>query len=116
MSNLPIWAVAILGLIWAPFVETLLYQYAIIEIVTWITKKTAGKEYMIFASIASAIFFSLSHDYSAPYMIFTFFLGLYLSFVYIFFRIKYKSKTLAYLATVLMHFIFNISPFIETVF
>lgn len=116
MANLPIWVVAILGLVFVPLFETFLFQYMIIEIVSWITKKTSGKEYIIFAGIVSAIIFSLSHDYSPAYMIVMLFSGLYLSFVYIYFRIRNESKTKGYLATVLMHFILNLIPFIQTVF
>ena len=116
MANRPIWVVTILGLVFVPLFETFLFQYMIIEIVSWITKKTSGKEYIIFAGIVSAIIFSLSHDYSPAYMIVTLFSGLYLSFVYIYFRIRNESKTKGYLATVLMHFILNLIPFIQTVF
>lgn len=105
--------VILVGLLLSPLIETLLFQFLTIELIRWITNKTSGRPYAIFAGIISAAVFALMHFYSVKYIVSTFFIGLYLSFVYLFFCVKTGKKIKGFFATVLMHFLLNLLPFAQ---
>lgn len=113
MSGQSIIFVVLVGLLLSPLIETFLFQFLTIEFIRWITNKTSGRPYAIFAGIISAAAFGLMHFYSVKYIVSTFLLGLYLSFVYIFFCVKTGKKTRGFFATVLMHFLLNLLPFAQ---
>ena len=105
--------VILVGLLLSPLIETLIFQFLTIEFIRWITKKTSGRPYSIFAGIISAATFALMHFYSAKYIVSAFITGLYLSFVYIFFCVNTGEKKRGFFATVLMHLLLNLLPFAQ---
>lgn len=105
--------VVLVGLLLSPLIETLLFQFLTIEFIRWITKKTSGRPYSIFAGIISAAAFASMHFYSVKYIVSAFIIGLYLSFVYLFFCVKTGKKMRGFFATVLMHFLLNLLPFAQ---
>jgi len=108
--------VFILGLIVAPIVETIVYQFMVIEAVKSITKHIIGSDYyLVFSGIISALIFSLVHNYSTLYVVYAFFFGLYLSFSYSYIANRYQSRFLAILCTTLFHFLHNSFPFLSVV-
>ncbi len=102
---------ALLGLFAAPLFETFFFQYLIIETGKLITRLSTGASYVIFSGIVSAILFGVFHNYSIGYVLVMSFFGLYLSFTYIFFCVKYRSKLRAFWATAMLHFLCNLLPF-----
>ena len=81
----------------APLVETFLFQYLPIEIL----KKKLSRGYLL---IFSSALFGLSHFYSIPYMLKTFFIGLVLAASYIFWI---QQKPHKFIITVAIHSLFN---------
>lgn len=84
-----------------PILETLIYQYGIIEILNSI-KYFKGKNVII--AIISALLFGISHNYSLLYIFFGFSIGLVLAYSYI----VYKQKDFsAFWVVVWIHCIRN---------
>jgi len=115
MSGRNIIFALIVGLLMAPILETLVHQFIVIEAVKSITRRIVGSDYLVFSGIISALIFSLVHNYSTLYVVYAFFIGLYLSFSYIYIASRYKSRALAILCTALLHFLINSFPFLSVV-
>lgn len=69
----------------APLFETLIYQYVVIEILSF--KILKGKKLII--AIISALMFAIGHTYSFLYVFYTFIIGLILAYSYL----TYKEKS-----------------------
>ncbi len=70
-----IWMEILIGIFCAPIVETLIFQYAIIE--------TVKKRFNItFACLGSAFLFSILHFYNIFYFLYSFIAGLLLAYAY----------------------------------
>lgn len=69
----------------APILETLIFQYGVIEILNHISY-FKGKNLVI--AIISAILFGVVHSYSVLYMFFGFIIGLLLAYSYILYKKK----------------------------
>lgn len=72
----------------APLLETLIFQYAIIDFVLTRFKSPPA------AMLTSAIAFGLTHVYSPQYILATFFSGLLFAFLYLVFRFKNQQPVL----------------------
>lgn len=72
----------LIGIIFAPLLETLLFQMIPIVLLRRITPPINGKRNHIFPCLVSAILFSLAHNYSISYAMLAFCMGLCLSSVY----------------------------------
>ena len=96
----------ILTVIVTPIIETLIYQYAIIEIVFRILKSNKTT----IAILLSSVIFGLSHFYSITYITATFILGLLFSCVYVIAR-KRNDVNPYWLLTVI-HGSINLMAFI----
>lgn len=92
----------------APLVETVLYQYAIIDITLFLSKLIFKKELIVLSIILSAICYSLSHLYDYVYMIQMVIAGLLFSIFYN--VIKQRNKN-AFLYSLLVHLICNLLVF-----
>lgn len=89
------------SLIFAPIVETFIYQTIIIQglrLFTWFRSQP-----FIVASI-SALLFGVSHSYSIYYIIFAFLIGLLLAYSYLVYLYRKESS---FWVTVAIHFIRN---------
>lgn len=73
------------GSILAPIIETLIFQYAVIEILNAVK---ILKEKNIAIVIISAVLFGISHSYSYLYVFYAFIIGLLLAYSYL----TYKKK------------------------
>jgi len=83
----------------APLVETLLFQYSIIDYITTTFKSQS------LAILLSAIAFGLTHYYSQGYIVATFFSGILFAFMFLVFRAKNKSGILCIMAA---HALYNL--------
>lgn len=91
----------IVGSIVGPIIETLIFQYGIIEI---LSDKKIFKEKKIIVAIISALLFGSTHSYSFLYVIYAFLIGLVLAYSYI----TYKKKSFsAFWVVVIIHCIRN---------
>ena len=85
----------LLGIFLAPLVETLIFQFGIIE--------TAKKRLSpFFCCLVSALFFGAIHLYNMYYFLFTFFVGLIFAYLYIIGGTKLKGFFLV-LVTHMIH-------------
>lgn len=75
----------IVGSILAPLIETLIFQYAVIEKLSSI-KILKGKNIVV--SIISAALFGISHSYSYLYIFYGFIIGLLLAYAYLIYKKK----------------------------
>lgn len=91
----------VIAVLFVPFFETFLYQFAVIEILY----KKCSKILLCFLS---AFFFSLSHSYSLYYIAFTFFMGLSLAYLYV----LGKPKNRSFIMVFAVHLIYNLIVFI----
>lgn len=87
----------------APFLETLIFQFGIIEFI----KKMKGKDSL--AILISALAFSLAHAYSIVYILMMIPSALILAVYYSYLR--KGSRTLAYLSVSLLHLCYNTIAF-----
>ncbi len=92
------------GLIVAPLLETLIYQYVPIRVLLSIK---ALQKYPVVSIIVSIITFSLAHT-NPPIIIFS---GVVLAYNFYCFQ-KYKSVRFAYWSTVLLHFFYNLVTYL----
>lgn len=92
----------------APLIETLIFQkwfYNLFSLIDWLNR------YKIFIILISAVAFGLIHFYSLSYIIYNFFIGALLMFIYI---IKINRKP--YWTVVILHSLMNLySIFIDPI-
>jgi len=82
-----------------PLLETLIFQYAIIDYIT-------GKQRQeLLAILVSAFCFCLTHFFSLQYMVATFCSGIWFAFIFLVFRAKNSS---AFLWTFVAHAAYNL--------
>jgi len=91
----------------APVVETLIFQYGVIELFF----KLKNKNKVLFAALASAILFSLSHYYNLLYILGAFILGLGFAFFYIIAKSRKDINPFWFLASI--HSLLNLVAFIS---
>ena len=85
----------------APFIETFLFQYlAYLILSRWI-----GIKNQMLCIIIMSIIFSSMHDYHWLYIIMTFFGGLILNTLYLYY---YRHTRYSFMLTVLFHALFNL--------
>lgn len=89
------------GVLLIPLLETLIFQYAIIESIR-------GKLRLRYVAIISAACFSLTHLYSTPYLLYAFFSGLIMSVLYFLQESTLRSFGMVWLA----HLLFNLLAFL----
>lgn len=90
-----------LGSLLAPIFETFVFQYVPIEL---LYKIKIEKHKNFFILIVSALFFSLTHTYSFIYIVYSFVIGIFLSYTYI----LYKKKNFhPFLIVVIIHSLRN---------
>lgn len=90
-----------LSLVFAPIVETFIYQTLIIRglrIFTWFKRRP------LIIALISAILFGVSHEYSLYYMFFAFLIGLLLAYSYLMYLYRKESS---FIVTAAIHFIRN---------
>lgn len=85
----------------APFIETLIFQSLVIELLEKI-KILNEKKYIIV--IISAILFGISHSYSYIYIFYAGILGLFLGYAYIVYQKKHFSP---FLMVIIIHSLRN---------
>lgn len=93
----------LIAVILAPFLETLIFQYAIISFILNKMPKA-----LLFSCFVSAVLFGLSHFYSPEYVLKTFFSGLLFGTLYL---IVLTKKANAILIVSTAHAIFNLIGF-----
>lgn len=95
-------------LLLGPIIETGLYQYAIIDLTILFTKFVFKKELIVVAILLSAICYSLSHSFDYLYMAQMVIAGS----TYSIFYIVTKQKNInAFIYTVILHSLCNLSLF-----
>ncbi|WP_160692258.1 CPBP family intramembrane glutamic endopeptidase [Clostridium sp. C2-6-12] len=75
----------IIGSIIGPLIETFIFQYGIIEI---LSSTKIFKEKNIIIAVISSLLFGISHSYSYIYMVYAFIIGLLLAYSYFVYRKK----------------------------
>lgn len=99
----------------APIVESLIYQYGIIEIGLWIREKLKVPSiHWFIPGLLSAILFGISHKYNWSYVFVTLTIGILLSAVYYYTRKRFGSA-LALVICIIIHGVNNIGAFIGKV-
>ena len=96
----------------APIVESLIYQFGIIESGLWIREKLkASSIHWFIPGLLSAILFGISHTYNWSYVFITLAIGILLAAVYYYTRKRFGS-TLALVMCIITHGVNNIGAFI----
>ena len=90
----------IMGVLIAPWLETLIFQYGIIELILLILRKFSRK--MTVAVVVSAMTFGFAHNYSPLYIAIITCIGFYYAMIYVFFRPYGKKSAFQKLAFVHM--------------
>lgn len=104
----------IVAIILAPIIETLIFQFLIIEIVYAFLIFIKLNEKIckcIFAILISSIAFGIAHNIHVLYMITAFFMGFQLAFLYIYYRTRF-GRLKAFFACLIVHSLVNLSSFI----
>ncbi|MCX6214933.1 CPBP family intramembrane glutamic endopeptidase [Spirosoma sp.] len=91
-------------LFWAPIIETLLFQYAIIELISSISNNR------ILVGLLSAFSFGVWHLFDINYFLFAFGIGLYFSHVYLATKNQF-NVSVANTTIIFIHFILNLRIF-----
>ncbi|MDP2412361.1 CPBP family intramembrane glutamic endopeptidase [Daejeonella sp.] len=94
--------------IFAPFVETLIFQYFLINLTISLTRFLFKKESIVLSIILPAAVFGLAHTYNYIYVVTTFVVGMLLNAFYII--IKYRKQD-AYSCTTIVHGLYNLFIF-----
>ena len=92
----------------APFVETLIFQYFLVNLGISLTRFLFKRESIFLAILLPAVGFGLSHTYSYIYMACTFVSGLIFNTFYII--VKYRKQD-AYSCTTMVHGLYNLFIF-----
>jgi len=92
--------------LFAPFIETLVFQYFLIEYL--FPKTSSGFREVILSSIA----FGLTHYYSIYYIILSFVTALFLGYAYILAR-RNKLPPSAFIIVFIIHFLYNLITFFQ---
>jgi hypothetical protein len=92
------------AVILAPVFETIIYQFSVIKIITWVIKNTVWS--FSIAISASAFLFALSHPFSIYYQINTFLVGLL--YAIIFLISQYRKDWPAFLVVLVLHASWNL--------
>ncbi|BFM41779.1 hypothetical protein CFS9_04200 [Flavobacterium sp. CFS9] len=96
----------VLFVIVGPLLETVLFQYAVIEICK------SGKMALKYCCLLSALVFASTHLYNVFYFLFAFVAGMLLAILYV----KGRSVKNAFLLTLIAHTIYNGIIFIMNVY
>jgi membrane protease YdiL (CAAX protease family) len=104
----------IVVVILAPLLESLLFQFIIIEAIILIFSYLKIKQDEVVAVIISSIFFSLTHTYSHFYLFISFIGGLILGSFYIF--AKNKKGMNGFLTVFIVHSFSNLITFLINLF
>lgn len=94
--------------IFAPLVETLIFQYFLINLSISLTRFLFKREYIILAIVMPAVAFGLAHSYNYIYMASTFISGLMVNTFYM--VVKYRRQD-AYSCTTIVHGLYNLFIF-----
>ncbi|WP_347067335.1 CPBP family intramembrane glutamic endopeptidase [Flavobacterium sp. WV_118_3] len=101
----PVW-IFVLTVILAPVVETLIFQYGIIEL----SLKVRSRYTKEMALIVSALVFGIEHGYNTIYIVFATIMGVALAFYYLLFK-KYTTG-FAIVAIMVLHALLNFISFL----
>ena len=104
----PLAGVFFVSVIAGPFIETLLYQYALIEGTLYYTGK--NRSGIVLAIVISALVFGISHLYNLVYMAAALCMGLSLAFTYI--RFKGRGDISPLMGVYTIHAGINLMAFI----
>ncbi|MBQ0085702.1 MAG: CPBP family intramembrane metalloprotease [Prevotella sp.] len=92
-------------LIFAPIVETLLFQFGVIELLLLLRKN--DRIYFSIACLISIVLFILSHGFRIEDILGVSAIGISLTYCYAFYRTK-ESRMKAFGLTSLLHFLYNV--------
>jgi hypothetical protein len=98
----------LLVVIFAPLVETLIFQYFLVNLSISLTMLLFKREYIILAIMMPAMAFGLAHTYNYIYMASTFVTGLLFNTFYM--VVKYRKQD-AYSCTTIVHGLYNLFIF-----
>ncbi|MDD1539444.1 type II CAAX prenyl endopeptidase Rce1 family protein [Riemerella anatipestifer] len=114
VDTLPREIVFFLTIIFAPIVETLVYQYTPYKLLRYFDFfKLKGNNRIYLLLFSSSIFFALSHPYSVTYIIYSFFVGLLFMYIFYYSYTIRKDGAYAFWLLVLIHMIINTLAFYE---
>jgi hypothetical protein len=103
-----IWEEFFTVIIFAPLVETLIFQYFLVNLSISLTRFLFKREYIILAIMMPAMAFGLAHTYNCIYMASTFVTGLLFNTFYM--VVKYRKQD-AYSCTTIVHGLYNLFIF-----
>ncbi len=98
-----------LVVIFAPIIETALFQYLILGLVLSIIESIFKREHFYTGAVIAAVCFALFHYYNFGYVLVTFFAGL--SFNLFYHIIKLQGRN-AFVHTVIVHATYNLILFL----
>jgi hypothetical protein len=97
------WEKFVFGVLIGPLVETFIFQFLIEKIFNSIFKN------IIFLTLFSAILFGLNHHYGGFYILYSFILGFYFTYLYL---VLLRLKRKAFLTVLLLHSFYNLFVFL----
>jgi len=111
-ENLTTTKLLLLAVFFAPIIESLIYQYGIIELGLFVRVKLDSipiPSYM--PGLMSAVLFGISHQYNWNYVLITSLMGLCLASVYYYTRKRF-GVSLAFVMCVIVHGVNNLVAFL----
>jgi hypothetical protein len=99
----------VMAIVFIPLLETIIFQAAIINIVSWLLQKISFYN-LIIPIILSSVAFALVHSYHLTYIIVGFLVGFILALLYIIVKLKESSPILVVSA---VHATVNLVPFLK---
>lgn len=94
--------------LFAPFLETIVYQYFLVDVTLYLTQLIFKKESIILAILIPAICFAMSHMYNYIYVANTLIAGLSLNLFYVLVKLRKQN---AFICTVIVHSLYNLCVF-----
>lgn len=103
-----LWEEIIIVIILAPIIETVVYQYFLVDVTLYLTSVIFKKQSIILAILIPAICFALSHKYNYLYVANTLIAGLSLNLFYVLVKLRKQN---AFICTVIVHSVYNLAVF-----
>ncbi len=98
----------LLVLVFAPFFETVFYQYFLIETILYFSQLISKRESLILAILIPALIFAMSHTYNYAYVAHTLIGGMSLNLLFVLVKLRKQN---AFICTGIAHALYNLGVF-----
>jgi len=100
----------VIAVLFAPLIETLIFQFLVIELVLFLLKRAKHSYGEFFSILVSSFLFSMTHSYSNYYILYAFISGFIYAYFYLFARKRNGMN--GYLTVAFVHSFSNFTGFI----